>query len=607
MTKLHYILPLLILLLAGCSESEYLGVEGGNSTDMAIGFAGEMGSATRALSGAAAAAELSDSFVVYGFKTTSTTPQTVFDHYNVNFTDGSAGSTTSNTAGWEYVGQTANVLNSTLGTTEKQDIKYWDMAAGQYDFVAFSAGAATQVNTTPASGQVQFSPVDNASLTTKAYTITGATADLAKVYIADRVTATKEGTAPNMAYKNAVQFNFRSLAATVRIGLFETIPGYSVKDVKFYQQPISASGVETPYLYAGTQTIPSGKGIVNVSFPEENSSQPAYNKAVVKYDSEGEKTQTLTLGALTANAAKEDKETGGNIYLARTSSAASMTQDVLVVPAPASDLTLKVDFTLVSIDYNETINVKGAVATIPAQYTNWQSNYAYTYLFKISDMVTNAFGQVLYPITFDALETVDDDGIQQTITTIDQPSITTFAKGELGSDYYVGDNIYVSVANGTPKVLSASNSKLYTVSLTGSTLQSEITEKNIMDNRNAIEANTHDIHLTDVTSSMVTFTNTIDPEDSSTGDRITATGNVFAKFTAGNDTYVFEFTDSEPVYYQTAAEYNTDKGTTFTDQQFAALTNEQKIKVPAGKHYKVIRVGDAQRPLELPDIPEEEI
>ena len=602
MTKLHYILPLLILLLAGCSESEYLGVEGGNSTDMAIGFAGEMGSATRALSGAAAAAELSNSFVVYGFKTTSTTPQTVFDHYNVNFTDGSAGSTTSNTAGWEYVGQTANVLNSKLSGGE-QDIKYWDMAADRYDLVAFSKGTATQVNTTPASGQVQFSPVDNANLTAKAYTITGATTDLAKVYIADRVTANKTGTAPaDMAYKNAVQFNFRSLAATVRIGLFETIPGYSVKDVKFYQQPISVTAEAAPCLYAGTQTIPSGKGIVNVSFPSAN-------KAVATYSPEGEKAQTLTLGALTANAAKEDKETGGNIYLGRNSSEASTTAGTQVIPAPASDLTLKIDFTLVSIDYNETINVKGATATIPAQYTNWQPNTAYTYLFKLSDAATDVFGRLLYPITFDALEVTDknDWGVQQTITTIDQPSITTYAKGTLGSDYFVGDHIYVAVTNGTPKELTDDNSKLYTVSLKGSGAQKDITEQNILDNIDAIANGTFGLFSLNEASSMLTFTNTIDPEDSSTGDRITATGNVFAKFTAGNDTYVFEFTDSEPVYYQTAAEYNTDKGTTFTDQQFAALTNEQKIKVPAGKHYKVIRVGDAQRPLSLPDIPEEEI
>lgn len=561
MTKLHYILPLLILLLAGCSESEYLGVEGGNSTDMAIGFAGEMGSATRALSGAAAAAELSNSFVVYGFKTTSTTPQTVFDHYNVNFTDGSAGSTTSNTAGWEYVGQTANVLNSKLSGGE-QDIKYWDMAADRYDLVAFSKGTATQVNTTPASGQVQFSPVDNANLTAKAYTITGATTDLAKVYIADRVTANKTGTAPaDMAYKNAVQFNFRSLAATVRIGLFETIPGYSVKDVKFYQQPISVTAEAAPCLYAGTQTIPSGKGIVNVSFPSAN-------KAVATYSPEGEKAQTLTLGALTANAAKEDKETGGNIYLGRNSSEASTTAGTQVIPAPASDLTLKIDFTLVSIDYNETINVKGATATIPAQYTNWQPNTAYTYLFKLSDAATDVFGRLLYPITFDALEVTDknDWGVQQTITTIDQPSITTYAKGELGSDYFVGDNIYISVTNGTAKTLNADNAKLYTASAISADI---ITEKNLTDGISGITLN-------EVPDGFMTFTDHIDAADSSTGDQINAIADSnFAKFTAGNEIYVFEYTEG---------------------------TGDD-----AEKHYKVIRIGDARRPLTLPDIPEEDL
>lgn len=574
MTK-HFLamIALVALVCTGCASDEYLGHPEDIDKHDAISFNGETGKVTRVQQGGKdAATSLNNNFVVYGYKTTDNTPQTVYDHYNVNYADGSALSTTSNTAGWEYVGQKANMLNAKLSTTEDQDIKYWDMAAGQYDFIAFSAGTATQVaaNATPAAGEVAISRITtDADGQNPTYTISGATADLAKVYIADRVTAhagaeTQSNTL--VRYRDAIQFAFHSLASKVRIGLYETIPGYSVTDVKFYQKPISAAGEATPYLYAGSQTIPTGTGKVTVSFPVTDKALPAYNKAKVTYDSDSPKTETLNLTTFTANAAKEQNETEDGIYLGRTASTASKSADVTLIPAPAGPLTLKVDFTLVSIDYNETIDVKGATAVIPAAFTDWQANCAYTYLFKISNGVTNSSGQVLYPITFDALEVADDLGLQQTITTVDQPSITTYAKGELGSDYFVGDNIYISVTNGTAKTLNADNAKLYTASAISADI---ITEKNLTDGISGITLN-------EVPDGFMTFTDHIDAADSSTGDQINAIADSnFAKFTAGNEIYVFEYTEG---------------------------TGDD-----AEKHYKVIRIGDARRPLTLPDIPEEDL
>lgn len=557
----------MVLILSGCAGDEYVGVKGGNSTETAISFNGGTGKVTRVLQeGKDAATRLNNKFVVYGFKTTGGNKQTVYDYYNVNFTDGSAHTTLSNSAGWEYVNQQPLNVLSQLPTGAEQDIKYWDTAADSYDFVAFSAGTATQVKTAPTSNQVQISAVDNTKLTSQAYTITGKCSDLTKVFIADRVNATKDATPISYVqykYKDAIKFAFHPLASKIRIGLFETVPGYSVKDVKFYQEPRSASSITTPYLYAGTQTIPTNNGKVTISFPVTDPSNPNYNKAVSTYASEGEKTQSLSLISFTANKAKEYNEMVDNVYLGRSSNDASMSSDVMVVPAPANELTLKIDFTLVSIDYNETIEMKGVVATVPAEFTNWQAGYAYTYLFKISDAVSDASGQLLYPVTFDALETMDDEGMQQTITTIDVPSITTYAKGAVSDDYYVGDNIYVSVAdNAGTKTLSAENSKLYTVSLGSGLSDSDVTEINIKGNKDS------KIELK-FASGFMSFETSISAEDSPTGTEISGS---FAKFTAGSDIYVFEYKDSD-----------------------------------AEKHYKVIRVGNARRPLILPDIPEEDI
>lgn len=572
MNRYVYILTFVSLLVASCSSDDYLGNKEDINGDTPVSFGGETGKMTRAYQvGAIAAGTLNNSFVVYGYKTTNDVKSTVLDYYSMHYSDGTAHTTLSNTDGWEYVGFAPNMLTS-LPYSSVQSIKYWDFGASTYDFVAFSvAGTSTQVKTKDESstaGKLYVSPLNQEYLTSAAYTVEGSTNDIVNLFFSDRVTADKTVEPGDkkpytlIGFRDNVRFCFHPLASKIRIGLYETVPGYSVKDVKFYSQPVNPTISAVPYLYAGLQTIPSGSGgKVTISFPIDNSAQPDYNKAVAAY--EGNKVQNLQLGsAISYPASPEYIETAGN-YLGRSSNDASMSSDVLVVPAPANELTLKIDFTLVSIDYNETIEMKGVVATVPADFTNWQAGYAYTYLFKISDAVSDASGQLLYPVTFDALETMDDEGMQQTITTIDVPSITTYAKGAVSDDYYVGDNIYVSVAdNAGTKTLSDSNSKLYTVSLGDGLHDSDVTEINIKGNKDGITLNA-------VTPGFMSFVTSISAEDSPTGAAIS--GN-FAKFTAGSDIYVFE--------YKVSAEE---------------------------KHYKVIRVGNARRPLILPDIPEEDI
>ena len=72
-------------------------------------------------------------------------------------------------------------------------------------------------------------------------------------------------------------------------------------------------------------------------------------------------------------------------------------------------MTLKIDYTLIATDGSgETITVRGATATIPAENTNWVSNKIYTYIFKISDSTNGSTGGSstgLKPITFEAIVT----------------------------------------------------------------------------------------------------------------------------------------------------------------------------------------------------------
>lgn len=472
--KKYIFLAASALTLASCTSDDFLGDTPGNvqSNTSAINFDGGAGKITRTTqTGADAAKTLGSHFVVFGDKTTGSTTHTVYDHYDVKWI-GKDAATQSNQKGWEYVGLTPN-KNSSLDNGATQTIKYWDYSASEYNFAAFSMGELTSTTennpyenqvgnneTSIASGKVKISQIkQNAT----EYTIEGSAEDIAKLYISDRVTAKPKGTtSPDIDYQKAVQFNFRALKSQVRMGIFEIIPGYSVKDVKFYSFNTNTPATETPSLYATTNSIPAGEGKATITFRNNTTD---YNKAKVAWEALNNK-QYIEFKALSLKEA-ESKEAAGETYIGRTASTASLpTEYTPVIPSTGiGALTLKVDYTLVSTDgSNEEIKVTGATATVPSEYTQWQPNYSYTYIFKISDKTNGSTGggtPGLYPIVFDAIVTETETGKQETITTDETPSITTYAKDAINNNEYKTDNhIYVSVSgtNGKSEELYKTNS-----------------------------------------------------------------------------------------------------------------------------------------------------
>ena len=570
--KKYIFLAASALTLASCTSDDFLGNTPGNvqSNTSAINFDGGTGKISRAILQSDKAAEaLNNNYVVYGYKTAqdnSTT--TVFDHYTIHWNN-QAGKTESNTCGWEYVGQKANSLSKLPGDKD-QTIKYWDYSASQYDFVAFSFGSATQ-----GTGE---NDVEATKVTTSpklSYTLKGDVKNLANCFIADRITAK-----PNLAttekkphllvgYKDDVQFNFRSLSTKVTMGIYETIPGYSVKDVKFYSSDNTPATDNKPTLYAKDKNIPAGNGTVTVTFPTTTESETDYNKAHVEFAAatESDKSSSIQFGNL-STVEKEKEEKGTTGFIGRDITEFSTPKEgtnkkyEVVIPAKVGALTLKVDYTLESIDGSgETIKVTGATAVVPEKYTNWEPNYAYTYIFKISDKTNGSTGGStagLYPITFDAIVTETETGKQETITTVADNSITTYAKGEINNEYKTKDNIYVSVAGKTLTIDDAettnTNVKLYTANATGTQTITEATVAHCLKSGETVDGGGK--KLTNGDGNVLTVTPTTDllsivseiaADDAVDGNAIS--GN-FAKFTPSTPgTYVFEFTDTDTKKY----------------------------------------------------------
>ena len=408
------------------------------------------------------------------------------------------------------------------------------------------------------------------------YTLTGAVKDLANCFIADRITAkpnmetTKKKANLLVGYKDDVQFNFRSLSTKVTMGIYETIPGYSVKDVKFYSSDNTPATDNKPTLYAKDKNIPAGNGTVTVTFPTTTESETDYNKAHVEFAAatESDKSSSIQFGKL-STVDKENEEKGTTGFIGRDITTFSTPKEgnnkkyEVVIPAKVGALTLKVDYTLESIDGSgETIKVTGATAVVPEKYTNWEPNYAYTYIFKISDKTNGSTGGStagLYPITFDAIVTETETGKQETITTVADNSITTYAKGAINEEYKKDANIYVSVNNTTDLHIkkgeddtTPTNVKLFTATGTGS-YEKNITEATVALclSKGTTTATTgekvlsvdDDNKLTVTPATGLTIATQIEAADAVDGNAIS--GN-FAKFKPTNaGTYVFEFTDTK--------------------------------------------------------------
>lgn len=622
------------LALASCSSEDFVGTEGGNvenGATKAINFAGETGKTTRAANGnkvgAKAAELLGKKFYVLGTKgilpTNSPTTTKVFDNYQVGWEANTAGTSSDNTNDWKYAGLDFVGLNTSH--TGNQTIKYWDYSQPQYDFIAYSIGdnkLVTDNKVTLTENEVYGSTIvtpnaDATNNTYASYTLkTTKIDDLKECYYTDVTTVEKTN------YSKPVQFTFKNLTAKVRVAFYETVPGYSVKDLQFYSDEntsradLNTEDSKKATLYTtGTEDFVAKNGEITVTYPvvgatAKNANTTGYNKAFVSVDPNGtDKDTKLALGSV--NYAKDNKLA----ISAKTASMAGQSDDgyytaVLPTATKGKPLTLRMNYTLVSDDGSEeTIKVYGAKAVIPASYTQWQPNYAYTYIFKISDN-TNGFTstdnntQGLFPITFDAV-VADIDNVdfnQETITTVSTPSVTTYAfdtKNNVvikayntGEEYPATDktDIYFSVAeDGTEKKDLDKNGQLYSIDEAHKTA----TEAEVIDALQVIGSTNGSVTTgrngVKLTKLVTENPSTIPTED---GKTILVEPNTVAKFTANATptTYAYVYTKEtgNPTYILSAVIIK--EGETITTSKDEYYTN------PSGEDKYVVKEGTTLTP-----------
>lgn len=564
-----------VLALASCSSDDFLGENSGNGQNAAnsvINFGGETGKITRAADGTSVGAKAADllgkKFYVLGTKGTlpenNPTETIVFDNYQVNWKENSAGTTTDNTNDWEYVGVDPTGLHAGDNEIKKQSIKYWDYSQPHYDFIAYSVGnnkLATSGNAVDGTivGTPIKTPKENSEKASSylSYSLKGnSIKDLQQCYYTDVTPVDKAD------YQKPVKFTFKNLTAKVRVAFYETVPGYTVSDIEFYDNGTAPredlTDKKEAVLYTTGGTKLSTNGTINVTYPKVGSANikdAAFNRAFVSVVTGTEdETTTLKLGAVNYN----------NNVLNTTAKEANMAGNednryfYPVLPAEGHALTLRLNYTLTSTDgSNEKIKVYGATAVVPASYTAWQPNYAYTYIFKISDNTNGATNKEdgtpegLFPITFDAV-VADVDNVDfshESITTVSTPSVTTYAFNShdkkvikaygVGNEYPAATttDIYFSVSeDGKTMNDLKTKGQLYSVSKADAT---EATVIDALQIRASEDENTvkgrNDIVLTKVVTTIV---NEIPKED---GKTIKVGDNTTAKFTASETATTYAY------------------------------------------------------------------
>ena len=531
--KTYIFLAASALTLASCTSDDFLGDTQGStptSANSTINFSGNAGKITRATSNEGTPQQMLDyQFRVYGVKKMS---KNGVDKFEPSFSDyyvwyDEAKNTTSNTNGWEYVGnKKAGNEDATYGSgnvklQNDQYIKYWDYAAEEYHFVAGSPISAFTYN--------KNADINTVGMKIPSATITGLAGHINinktetalktdPVYVATPIVVKKE------KYQKPVTFEFNRQQAMVRVGIYETIPGYSITEINFYdadgkvQSITEADGKESKgtniILTSSTENyFVGGSNVAGTITYDWTGTTPSYTYV---YTGTGlTKSQNWYAGKLSTLATKS---TAAVTDLYGTDGDMSDKGYFTVLPTPsattAAPIIIKCDYTLNADDLSgETIKVTGATAAIPAAFSKWEVNTRYTYLLNISHNTNGYTGDDpnkagLFPITFKAIVKESTDAMQGTVTTVSTPSITTYQDGSVTDasvEYKKGKAIYATATNDkgeeftlTTNGTAVGNVQVYKLSKERNEAELQVSEVVKAEITNGIKITTT-VHTTEIT------------------------------------------------------------------------------------------------------------
>jgi len=356
------LISLMMLGLTSCSGSSDDDLQESqpetNSDMVAITFNGSGGAETAVTrADGMPLSEKATSFTVWGYKNMSyaagddDVTQCVFPSYVVNWTSNSAGTTTSNSSGWEYVAQKPN-----------QTIKFWDWSAKAYRFFAVTGWTDAAVPET-----IEGYEADGANMAYGAY----------ETYKTDGADETYGD------YKVSMLADASSTTSTPYFShlWFSTGDPVTYADKQFgkpvtleFLQPFTRVRFIFKYVFPR-----EGIKLTGQSFkPTDGSSIVRKGIVTVSYPLEGPKTEEwFEMNKDTRPAAP---------HLTEFSEDYDPEDDTKDYTGTAKGwYTVLPNLSQGSYTLTVTINGAKKTAVVPANYMQWLPGYSYTYVFKITD------------------------------------------------------------------------------------------------------------------------------------------------------------------------------------------------------------------------------
>lgn len=306
---------------------------------------------------------------------------------------GSSDYTYAGTEGYYTASQTAYMSN-----VANQYLRYWDLEAASTSFYAYApyihgSGTATFDNSTKVLTIPDGSIVDGYNdVTTCEYMYAATTVNKA-------------------AYNNDVVLSFKRLNAKVNIKFYETLEGYSVKiiDLGNGYNDVQATAAE----YDATTGYAPGEYFQKAGFSLDFSTNIASPTIAQAAGTTADNTRPLIFAEPTVD----------EIGTSRETASPSATTYYAIPKENETGFTFHVSYVLTSTS-GEKITVRNATAHVPYDKCNWDSNTAYTYIFKITKNSNGSTDpdldptidptdpevddeKALYPIVFDGVNIED--------------------------------------------------------------------------------------------------------------------------------------------------------------------------------------------------------
>ena len=283
--------------------------------------------------------------------------QTVFPGYAVDWHEGSAATTTTNSNGWEYI-----------KADPEQTIKYWDFSAKAYRFFGVTGGLTGIDGTYGASDEYR---------TYKIAINADATNIAATPYFSRLWFSTGDPVAyPNKKFGKPVTLEFVKPLTRVRYIFKYAYPREGIKLTDASFKPTADVDEEDD----SKKVKIARKGTVTVHYPKDGTETKEWYTTAV----DANKATRLT--DLTVD---YDPEDDSKDYV--TLSSGMMTSDgwyVLLPNISQGSYTLSVK-----------VNGENKTAVVPQQYMQWLPGYSYTYIFKITNEGGVEIGWVEYAVT----------------------------------------------------------------------------------------------------------------------------------------------------------------------------------------------------------------